>query len=143
MRVRKGAARTKANRRLFKAAEGYVGGRRKLLRTVKETLERAGAFAFRDRRARKRDFRRLWIPRRSKLRGLSSLARRRGGSRTFRRGSAPSRKKTSRRQESGLMKSRARLKPRLQRRSSELALPAQRRKKGHNSIRRCRASACA
>src|SRR5947208_15230390 len=63
MRVRKGAARTKANRRLFKAAEGYVGGRRKLLRTVKETLERAGAFAFRDRRARKRDFRRLWITR--------------------------------------------------------------------------------
>ena len=63
MRVRKGAARTKANRRLFKAAECYVGGRRKLLRTVKETLERAGAFAFRDRRARKRDFRRLWITR--------------------------------------------------------------------------------
>ena len=63
MRARKGAARTKANRRLFKAAEGFVGGRRKLLRTVKETLDRAGAFAFRDRRARKRDFRRLWITR--------------------------------------------------------------------------------
>ena len=61
MRAMKGAARTKAKRRIFKRAEGFVGGRRKLLRTVKETLDRAGAFAFRDRRARKRDFRRLWI----------------------------------------------------------------------------------
>jgi large subunit ribosomal protein L20 len=63
MRARKGAARTQANKRLFDRAKGYVGGRRKLLRTVKETLDRAGAFAFRDRRAKKRDFRRLWITR--------------------------------------------------------------------------------
>ena len=61
MRTRKGAARTQAKKRLFKRAEGFVGGRRKLLRTVKESLLRAGAFAYRDRRARKRDFRRLWI----------------------------------------------------------------------------------
>ena len=40
-----------------------VGGRRKLLRTVEETLDRAGKFAYRDRRAKKRDFRRLWITR--------------------------------------------------------------------------------
>ena len=51
MRTRKGAARRQAKRRLFKRAEGYVGGRRRLLRTVKETLMRAGAFAYRDRRA--------------------------------------------------------------------------------------------
>src|SRR3954468_24711484 len=63
MRARKGAARTQANKRLFERAKGFVGGRRKLLRTVKETLERAVAFAFRDRRAVKRDFRRLWITR--------------------------------------------------------------------------------
>ena len=63
MRAMKGAARTKSKRRIFKRAEGFVGGRRKLLRTAKETLVRAGAFAFRDRRARKRDFRRLWITR--------------------------------------------------------------------------------
>jgi large subunit ribosomal protein L20 len=63
MRAMKGAARTQAKKRLFKAAEGYVGGRRKLYRTAKETLARAGAFAFRDRRAKKRDFRRLWITR--------------------------------------------------------------------------------
>jgi large subunit ribosomal protein L20 len=61
MRVKKGAARTQAKKRLFKRAKGYVGGRRKLYRTAKETLVRAGAFAFRDRRAKKRDFRRLWI----------------------------------------------------------------------------------
>jgi large subunit ribosomal protein L20 len=63
MRTTKGAARTKAKRRLFKRAEGFVGGRHRLLRTVKESLARAGAFAYRDRRARKRDFRRLWITR--------------------------------------------------------------------------------
>jgi large subunit ribosomal protein L20 len=61
MRARKGAAATQAKKRLFKRAKGFVGGRRKLLRTVKETLLRAGKFAYRDRRARKRNFRRLWI----------------------------------------------------------------------------------
>src|SRR3954465_9589573 len=63
MRTRKGAARTQANKRLFERAKGFVGGRRRLPRTVKETLDRAGAFAFRDRRARKRGFRPLWITR--------------------------------------------------------------------------------
>ncbi len=63
MRTVKGAARTKAKRRLFKRAKGYVGGRRRLLRTVKETLVRAGVYAMRDRRAKRRSFRRLWITR--------------------------------------------------------------------------------
>ena len=63
MRARKGAATAQAKKRLFKRAKGFVGGRRKLLRTVKETLLRAGAYAYRDRRVRKRDFRRLWITR--------------------------------------------------------------------------------
>lgn len=61
MRTRKGAARNKAKRRLLKRAKGYVGGRRRLLRTRKETLIRAGAFAYRDRRVKRREFRRLWI----------------------------------------------------------------------------------
>ncbi len=61
MRTTKGAARNKAKRRLFKRAKGYRGGRSKLLRTAKESVVRAGAYAYRDRRARKRDFRRLWI----------------------------------------------------------------------------------
>ncbi len=63
MRTTKGAARTQAKRRLFKKAKGYVGGRGNLLRSVKETLLRAGAFAYRDRRVKKRQFRRLWITR--------------------------------------------------------------------------------
>ena len=63
MRTTKGAARTKAKRKLFKRAKGYRGGRRNMLRTVKETLIRAGVFAFRDRRVKKRTYRRLWITR--------------------------------------------------------------------------------
>ncbi len=63
MRTTKGAARTKAKRKLFKRAKGYRGGRRNMLRTVKETLIRAGVFSFRDRRVKKRTYRRLWITR--------------------------------------------------------------------------------
>lgn len=73
MRAPKGAARNKAKKRLFKKVEGFVGGRRRLLRTAKETLLRAGVFAFRDRRAKKRSFRRLFITRLSaaaEMRGL-------------------------------------------------------------------------
>ncbi len=61
MRTIKGAARTRAKRRIYRRAKGYRGGRKNLLRTAKETLMRAGAYAYRDRRVRKRDFRRLWI----------------------------------------------------------------------------------
>jgi large subunit ribosomal protein L20 len=73
MRARKGAARNQAKKRLFRAVEGFVGGRRRLLRTAKETLLRAGMFAFRDRRAKKRAFRKLFITRLSaaaEMRGL-------------------------------------------------------------------------
>ena len=61
MRTTTGAARNKKKNRLFKKAKGYRGGRSKLLRTVKETLIRSEAYAFRDRRVRKREFRKLWI----------------------------------------------------------------------------------
>lgn len=63
MRVRTGAARHRSKKRLFKEARGNVGGRSKLLRTVKETIVRSRAYAYRDRRVRKRDFRGLWITR--------------------------------------------------------------------------------
>lgn len=61
MRTTIGAARRRKKNRLFQKAKGYTGGRRRLLRSMKETLVRAEAFAFRDRRARKREFRKLWI----------------------------------------------------------------------------------
>jgi large subunit ribosomal protein L20 len=73
MRARKGAARRQAHKKIFKAAKGFWGGRRRLLKSVKETLLRAGMFAFRDRRTKKRNFRRLWITRLSaaaEMRGL-------------------------------------------------------------------------
>lgn len=63
MRTTKGAARTRAKKRLFKRAKGYRGGRGNLTRTVKETLIRSGVYAYRDRKVRKRLFRRLWITR--------------------------------------------------------------------------------
>ena len=63
MRTLKGAARNQAKKRLFKRAKGYRGGRGNLIRTVKETLIRAGVYAYRDRKVRKRSFRRLWITR--------------------------------------------------------------------------------
>src|SRR5215469_10783204 len=73
MRSKSGAARNQAKKRLFHAAKGFVGGRRRLLKSAKETLLRAGMFAFRDRRAKKREFRRLFIIRLSaaaEMRGL-------------------------------------------------------------------------
>ena len=51
MRSKSGAARNQRKKRLFHAAKGFVGGRRRLLKSAKETLLRAGMFAFRDRRA--------------------------------------------------------------------------------------------
>ena len=57
---------------MYRRAKGYRGGRRNLLRTVKETLIRAGVYAYRDRRVRKRDFRKLWITR------INAAARQRG-----------------------------------------------------------------
>ena len=60
-RVRKGAARTKARRRFLRKARGYFGTTSRHKQQAKVALMRAGRFAFRDRRARKRDYRRLWI----------------------------------------------------------------------------------
>jgi large subunit ribosomal protein L20 len=73
MRSKSGVARHWRKKRIFKRAKGFVGGRRRLLKNAKETLLRAGVFAYRDRRAKKREFRRLWIVRLSaaaEMRGL-------------------------------------------------------------------------
>ena len=61
MRAKNGSARNKRKKRLFRKVKGFVGGRRRLLRSAKETLLRAGMFSFRDRRAKKREFRKLFI----------------------------------------------------------------------------------
>ena len=60
----KGGPKTRQRRKkVLKQAKGYWGGRSRLYRTAKETVLRAGAFARRDRRAKKREFRALWIVR--------------------------------------------------------------------------------
>jgi large subunit ribosomal protein L20 len=72
MRTKSVVPRLRAKKRLFKRVKGSVGGRRRLLRTAKESIIRAGVYARRDRRRKKRDFRRLWIIR------LNAAARERG-----------------------------------------------------------------
>ena len=62
-RAAKGAARTKARKRILRAARGYWGTRSRHKQQAKITLTRAGAYAWRDRRQRRRNMRRLWITR--------------------------------------------------------------------------------
>src|SRR5256712_12023624 len=60
----KGGAKTRRRRKkILKKANGYVGGRRKLYKTAAETVLRAGAFAYRGRKLKKREARSLWIVR--------------------------------------------------------------------------------
>jgi large subunit ribosomal protein L20 len=60
----KGGPKTRARRkRVLNLAEGYWGAKSKLYRTATEAVDRALKYAYRDRKARKRDFRRLWIAR--------------------------------------------------------------------------------
>ena len=63
MRIKYGKATRRKKNRIFREAKGSVGGRGTLWRTVQEHVRRSRAYAFRDRRARKRDFRALWITR--------------------------------------------------------------------------------
>jgi len=60
-RVKRGFKARHRRRKVLKAAKGYRGGQSKLFKTATISVNRARMFAYRDRRARKRDFRRLWI----------------------------------------------------------------------------------
>jgi len=62
-RVKNSVASRKRRKKILKQAKGYWGGKSRLLKTAKESVERAMLYSYRDRRARKRDFRRLWITR--------------------------------------------------------------------------------
>ena len=61
MRVKRGMAAHRRHKRYLEAASGYRAGRHKLYRTAREAVERAGCYAYRDRKVRKREFRKLWI----------------------------------------------------------------------------------
>ena len=63
MRVKNGMTRHRRHKKLLKQARGFYSGRRKHYRKAKEQLERSLVYAYRDRRQRKRDFRKLWIVR--------------------------------------------------------------------------------
>jgi large subunit ribosomal protein L20 len=60
-RVKNNVARLKRKRKILAQAKGYFGRRKNLYKTAKEAVERAWRYAYRDRKNRKRDFRRLWI----------------------------------------------------------------------------------
>ncbi len=62
-RVKGGATAHARHRNVVKAAKGYYGARKNLFRTANQAVEKAAQYAYRDRKARKRQFRRLWIQR--------------------------------------------------------------------------------
>ena len=61
MRVKTGVVRRRRHKRLLKQARGFYSGRRKHFRKAKEQLERSMVYAYRDRKQKKREFRKLWI----------------------------------------------------------------------------------
>jgi large subunit ribosomal protein L20 len=62
-RVKRAVIRRKRISKLFKASKGFFGGRKNLLRTAINAVQKSRQYQYRDRRVRKRDFRRLWIQR--------------------------------------------------------------------------------
>lgn len=62
-RVNTSVASRNRRKKILKAAKGYRGGKSKLLRTAKDAVRKSLSYAYRDRRAKKRDFRGLWITR--------------------------------------------------------------------------------
>ena len=87
-RVKRGVAAKARHKKVLKKAKGYYGARSKLYKTAKQAVIKAGQYAYRDRRQRKRQFRALWITRinaAARLHGLSysrMINGRKGRSRT-------------------------------------------------------------
>ena len=63
MRVKRGFKARRRRKKVLKLAKGFRGGRSKLFRTATDAVDKALMYSYRDRKARKRDFRRLWITR--------------------------------------------------------------------------------
>jgi large subunit ribosomal protein L20 len=62
-RVKRGVTSHAKHKKVFKAAKGYYGRRKNTIRVAKQAVEKAGQYAFRDRKNKKRTFRALWIQR--------------------------------------------------------------------------------
>ena len=73
-RVSTNVARLKRKNKILKEAKGYFGRRKNLYKTAKEAVERARRYAYRDRRNKKREFRRLWIVRINAAARLNELS---------------------------------------------------------------------
>lgn len=63
MRVKRGYKARQRRKKVLKLAKGFRGGRSKLFRTAADAVDKALMYAYRDRKVRKRDFRKLWISR--------------------------------------------------------------------------------
>ena len=63
MRIKRGFKARRRRKKVLKLAKGFRGGRSKLFRTAADSVDKSLMYAYRDRRQRKRDFRRLWISR--------------------------------------------------------------------------------
>ena len=74
MRIKRGFKARRRRNKVLKLAKGFRGARSKLFRTAAGTVDRALNYAFRDRRQRKRDFRRLWIARINAAARINSLS---------------------------------------------------------------------
>ena len=74
MRVRRGFKARRRRNKVLKLAKGFRGGRSKLYRTAADAVDKALMYAYRDRKARKRDFRRLWIARINAAARLNNLS---------------------------------------------------------------------
>ena len=74
MRIKRGKKARKRRNKVLKLAKGYRGGRSKLYRTAADAVDKALMYAYRDRRARKRDFRKLWIARINAAARLNDLS---------------------------------------------------------------------
>ncbi|MGJ8532239.1 MAG: 50S ribosomal protein L20 [Alphaproteobacteria bacterium] len=62
-RVKRGVTSHARHKKVIKAAKGYYGRRKNTIRVAKQAVEKAGQYAYRDRKTRKRNFRALWIQR--------------------------------------------------------------------------------
>ena len=62
-RVKRGVVARRRHKKILKQAKGYYGARSRVFRVAKQAVIKAGQYAYRDRRAKKRDFRKLWIQR--------------------------------------------------------------------------------
>ena len=73
-RVKRGVVAHRRHKKILKAAKGYYGARSRIFRVAKQAVTKAGQYAYRDRRVKKRTFRALWITRinaQSRAEGIS------------------------------------------------------------------------